>query len=376
VTGTGPQRRNRRLGPAVGGILAVAVLGAAVAVVWFAVAAAPKAADSATAQVTTGTAAVTRGTVTERVQIAGILGYDGSYQVVHQAAPGILTAAAEPGSTVSRGSALYAVANQPVRLLYGTLPAYRDFAAGMADGPDVRQLEENLVTLGVDAGHRIAVDDRFTADTGAAIRRWQAAWGLPARHRTGALSHGQVVFLPGALRVSGLQAVVGAAVGPNTPVLSASSTNRVVTAQITADRQRLVHAGDQALVSLTGVAPFPGAVVRIGRVASAPPAQQGGGSGSGSGPATLPVTISVTLPAGVGDLDQAPAQVAITTETHRDVLMIPVTALLARPGGGYQVRLAAGRYVQVQPALFDGSAGTVEVTGNLTVGQRVEVPVS
>ncbi len=56
--------------------------------------------------------------------------------------------------------------------------------------------------------------------------------------------------------------------------------------------------------------------------------------------------------------------------------MIPVTALLARPGGGYQVRLAAGRYVQVQPALFDGSAGTVEVTGNLTVGQRVEVPVS
>jgi hypothetical protein len=53
---------------------------------------------------------------------------------------------------------------------------------------------------------------------------------------------------------------------------------------------------------------------------------------------------------------------------------VPVTALLARPGGGYQVRLASGGYVPVTPGLFDSTQGTVEVTGDLTVGQQVQVP--
>jgi hypothetical protein len=64
--------------------------------------------------------------------------------------------------------------------------------------------------------------------------------------------------------------------------------------------------------------------------------------------------------------------VAITTATRRDVLLVPVVALLARPGGGYQVRSAAGEYLQVEPGLFDSAAGTVEVTGQLAEGQLVE----
>jgi hypothetical protein len=368
-------RRRRGFGRLVGGVLAVVVLGAAVSAVWFAVAARPKAVDSATVQVTTGTAAVTRGTVTERVQIAGTLGFDGSYPVVHQGPPGVLTAVAEAGATVSRGGSLYAVANQPVRLLFGATPAYRGFAAGMSNGPDVRQLEKNLVALGLDPSRQVTVDDRFTAATAAAIRRWQAAWGLPASQRTGALAQGQVVFGAGALRVGLVQAMRGIAVGPNQPVLSATSTSRVVTAQVTAERQRLVHTGGKVIVSLTGVAPFPGTVTRIGRVAT-DSSSSGGGSGSGSAPATLPVTISVTLPAGAGDLDQAPVQVAITNQTRENVLMVPPTALLARPGGGYQVRLESGSDVQVEPGLFDTTAGTVEVTGNLTVGELVQVPTT
>ena len=375
MSGIGAPRRGRGFRRVVGGVLALAVLGVAVTAVWFAVAARPKAVDSSTVQVSTGTAAVTRGTVTERVQVAGTLGYDGSYPVVHQGVPGVLTAVAEVGSTVSRGGSLYAVANQPVRLLYGATPAYRGFAAGMPNGPDVRQLEENLVALGMDASRQITADERFTAATAAAIRRWQTAWGLPASQRSGTLAQGQVVFAPGALRIGQVQAVAGTAVGPNEPVLSATSTTRVVTAQITAERQRLVHPNDQVIVSMTGIAPLPGTVTRIGRVATEV-SSSGGGSGSGSAPATLPVTIGVTLPAGAGDLDQAPVQVSITTQTHKDVLMVPATALLARPGGGYQVRLESGQDVQVEPGLFDTTAGTVEVTGTLTVGELVQVPTT
>jgi hypothetical protein len=67
--------------------------------------------------------------------------------------------------------------------------------------------------------------------------------------------------------------------------------------------------------------------------------------------------------------------VAITTATHSDVLLVPIAALLARPGGGYQVRLAGGGYAPVPPGLFDDIAGLVEVSGpGLAAGQRVQVP--
>ncbi len=334
---------------------ALAAAGVAVLAVGYGVASRPRAVATGPDRVPTGTAAVTRGTVTERVQVSGVLGYDGSYTVVNQGGSGVLTGAADPGTTVGRGGVLYSVAAQPVRLLFGTVPGYRGFAAGMSDGPDVRELEQNLAALGYPPG---TVDDHFSAATAAAIRRWLG---------TGTLAPGRVVFLPGPLRVAQVQGTLGGAVGPDAPVLTGTSPDRVVTAQLTTDREGLVHAGDRVLVSITGAAPVTGTVLRVGRVATAP---------DHGGPATVPVTIGVTLPAGGPDLDQAPVQVAIATAEHRDVLLVPVTALLARPGGGYQVRLASGDYVPVQPGLFDDSAGTVEVSGALAPGQRVEVPAS
>jgi hypothetical protein len=363
----------RRRGRAAGAAVVAVVLAVAAVGVGYAVTARPRADAGTAPSVQTTVAVVTRGTIIERVQVAGTLGYDGGYPVVHHAAPGILTAAADPGATVSRGGTLYAVDNQPVRLLYGAVPAYRAFASGMTDGPDVAELEANLVALGMDADHAITVDNHFSAATAAAIRRWQAAWGLPAGQRTGALEPGRVVFLPDAVRISELQAALGGTLGPGGPVLTASSTSRVVTAQVTTDRQALVHVGDQVQVTVPGAAPIAGTVIRVGRVATAPPAQ--GSGGPPAGPATIPVTISVQLPPGASDLDQAPAQVAIASARHTGVLLVPVTALLARPGGGYQVRLVDGRFVQVQPGLFDDSLGLVEVSG-LTDGQQVEVPAS
>jgi hypothetical protein len=351
--------------------VAVTLLGLAAAGAGLALAGRPRAAAQPE-RFATATAAVTRGTVTERVQIAGTLGYDGSYPVVHQGAAGVLTTAPEPGDVIGRGSIVYAVANRPVRLLYGTVPAYRDLGAGISDGPDVRQLERNLVALGLDPGRQIRADTRFTRATAASIRRAQARWGVPAGRRNGALALGEVVFLPGALRVGQTRAVVGTAVAANMPVLSATSTRPVVTAQLPVDRRQLVRVRDRVQVSLVGVAPLAGTVIRVGRVATSP--RDADGSSRGPTPSTVPMTIRVTPSAGRTELDQAPVQVAIITRAHRNVLMVPVAALLARSGGGYQVRLASGRFVRVQPGLFDDTAGTVELTGDLTVGDLVEVP--
>jgi peptidoglycan hydrolase-like protein with peptidoglycan-binding domain len=349
-----------------------ALLATAGVVAW-ALARSPSAAPVAGPPVRTTTAPVTRGDVAARVQVAGVLGFDGAYTVVNQLPGGVVTAMRAPGTVVVRGGGLYAVAGVPAVLLYGTTPAYRDFAAGMTDGADVRELEKNLLALGMDPRRAITVDRHFTAATASAIRRWQRARGLPVARRTGRLSLGQVVFLPGAVRAGRARVKAGASVGPGAPMLAATTTARVVRAALTADRQTTVHPGDPVRVTVPGLAePVAGTVRKVGTVATVP--------GQGAGPATVPMVVTVRLPAGAPMLDQAPVQVSVIGARRHDVLLVPVTALLAAASGGYQVAVvdrAGRRLVTVGPGLFDEAAGTVEVTGDgLAEGTRVEVPVS
>jgi hypothetical protein len=258
----------------------------------------------------------------------------------------------------------------------------------MTDGPDVRELNANLVALGMDPDHRITVGDHFSPATTAAIRRWQASWGLPPARRTGILPLGQVAFQPVALRISQVRPTVGTSVGPNTVVLTATSTNQVVTVQLSSDRRATVHEGDAVTVSLATGQRLPGTITSIGPSSAQngsaggnggnPGGNPGGGAATGQpGPITAPITIGLGGPVPGPPDDQTTVQVGITTGTHADVLMVPVTALLARPGSGYQVRLVPGDDVPVQPGLFDEAAGMVEVSGpQLAAGQQVEVPVS
>jgi hypothetical protein len=357
--------------------VAVAVAAPLVAGVAYAARSEPDPSPAPTAAVATGTAEVVRGTLTNRVQIGGVLGYSGSYTVDHPGAPGVLTAATRPGETVGRGGVLYRVADTPVRLLLGTVPVYRDLRSGMSDGPDVHQLERNLVAMGFDPHRRITVDRHFSAATAAAIRRWEASWGRKRYQRTGRLSQGQVVFLPTALRVTQVQARVGAAVEPTTTVLTGTSTNRAVIAELDTAERSNVRVGARVEVSLPDIDPLPGRVAEIGQVATAEEEDEGNGPQQPTDPdaATVPLTITFRPPRGFR-LDEAPVDVEITTGARRDVLLIPIAALLARPGGGYQVRLADGSPVRVEPASFDESTGQVEITGGLTEGQSVEVPAT
>ena len=323
-------------------------------------------------EVVTGTAAVTRGSVAERTQYTGTLGFAGSYPVAALGEPGVLTAVAPAGSTVGRGGVLYRVADQPTRLLFGTVPAYRDLRSGVSAGPDVKELERNLVALGMDPDHAMTVDDTFTAATAAAVRRWQAAWGLPVGRRTGRLPLGSVVFEPGALRVDQVRAAPGTSAGPGTTILTGTSTRPVVTCEVPVAERATVAAGDRVEITVTGLpGTSTGTVSSVARTATAPSQSDGR-----QGAATVTVTIRVTLPQAARGLDQAPTGVYLTTASRTGVLLVPILALLPRSGGGYQVRLASGGFVPVTPGLFDDVTGTVEVDGNLTPGQLVEVPAS
>jgi peptidoglycan hydrolase-like protein with peptidoglycan-binding domain len=275
------------------------------------------------------------------------------------------------GAIVRRNGVLYEISGEPVVLLYGPVAPWRAFVPRMTRGRDVAELNRSLRALGFGASLR---GDAYTASTIDAVKRFQAAHGLP---ETGALLLGSVVFAPGAVRVTAVTPTVGATVQPG-PVLTTTSTDRTVTIALAAGQQSEVAVGDPVSITLPDNSTTPGRVTYVGTVATTPPSSyQGGGNGPSS--PTIAVDVTPAHPAATGRLDQAPVSVSITTGHVRDALVVPVNALLALASGGYAVEVVGAGGVHhlagVDPGLFDDANGYVQVTGRgLGVGQRVVVP--
>ena len=94
------------------------------------------------------TARVVRTDLVNTIQVGGSLAYAGSFTVVDQLQGTAYTALPPPGQVVRRGQRLYEVDGHPVILFYGARPAWRDLSSGVAGGPDVAQLDANLIALG------------------------------------------------------------------------------------------------------------------------------------------------------------------------------------------------------------------------------------
>jgi multidrug efflux pump subunit AcrA (membrane-fusion protein) len=239
----------------------------------------------------------------------------------------------------------------------------------MTDGPDVAEAEQNLVDLGYAAAAELTVDDHFTSATATAIRRWQSALGVP---QTGGIALGTVVFLATPARVAEVAAALGAPLQPGSPIMSVTSTARIVTVHLDVTRVGALRVGDPVTIAVAaGGTPLDGHVTDVG----APVSPSEGGA------AQAPVSIGLDAPdAAAGIPDSAPVQVTITTARRDNVLVVPIDALLAAPGGGYQVVLVDddGRHqIRVTTGLFDETGGRVEVTGDgVVAGALVEVPAT
>jgi hypothetical protein len=313
----------------------------------------------------TSTAVVARRSLTSQDEVDGTLGRAGSCTVVN-GAPGTFTALPAAGQVVREGQVLYQVNGSPVLLLYGTVPAWRALAAGVT-GPDVTELNADLVQLGYASAALLGPRsgwDYFSAETGYALGLLQSRLG--ASGPDGSLPLGAAVFLPGAVLVTGLGpgVVAGGPAMPGSVVLTGTSLTPVVTVDLGAGQQTEVSDGDQVSVTLPDGVITPGVVSSVGAVASGP-----GG--------TVAVLVALKDPAAAGQLDQAPVQVTLTTGAVRNVLVVPVDALLAQPAGyAVEVTGPAGHHlVAVSVGLFDDAAGLVQVTGSgLAAGQRVVVP--
>src|SRR6516225_1698638 len=352
--------------------LGVVVVVAAGAAAWqagaFSSAATSAAAPGAAAP---ATALVTRQDLSATTPVTATLGYAGSYMVTGRGA-GTLTWLPSPGRVIRQGQALYRTGNgSPVALLYGSVPDWRALGEGVT-GQDVSQLNHDLVTLGyTDRANIVALGwDYYSWETAYGVQQVEEHLGVS--YPSGALTLGQVVFEPEALRVTHVTGSLG---GPASgPVLAATSNRHVVTIQLDVSGPSQVKAGDAVTVTLPDGTTTPGVVSSVGAVATITSSQQGPTT-------TIPVRVTLTDPRAERTLDQAPVTVNITTASSGGpVLAVPVTALMAQASGGYRVEVVSPgntrRWVPATPGIFDDVNGLVQVTGNLTPGERVVVASS
>jgi hypothetical protein len=318
----------------------------------------------------TSTALVVRRSLASQTNVDATLGDRGSYTVIGQAT-GTYTRLPALGAVIRQGQVLYRVDDSPVVLLYGRVPAFRDLSEGVS-GSDVRQLNTDLVRLGYLSAASLGPRSGWNYDSSETASGWERlAAHLGVTDTTGTVTLGQVVFLPGPVKVSalGTGVVPGSPAQPGGGVLTGTSTTPQVTINLDASMQSEVTVGDPVTVTLPDGTVTGGVVTSVGEIAMT----------NAVGDTTVAVEVALTHPAVAGHLDQAPVTVSITTGKVANALVVPVDALLAQPGGGYAVEevTAAGAHhlVKVSLGLFDDAAGLVQVSGpGLAPGQRVVVP--
>jgi hypothetical protein len=303
------------------------------------------------------TALVEQGTLTGTTTRAGTLSrLDGP--TIVGSAPGTITSLPEVGDALGARSELYRVDDEPVTAFEGALPQWRAFEQGMAKGPDVQQVEENLKAWGYFTG---TPDDTFDRRTSGAVSAWQKATG---QERTGSIAQGALQFVTGSFTVSTLTAAVGDTSGGG-DLYDTKRDDKIVSVDLPVGSP-LAAVDGVVSVALPGHGSVPGRVSDVGAATA----------DETTGKTTVPVTVSLDDPAAAGDLTDASVQVDFVSEVKEDVLHVPVLALGAAVDDGFVVEVLQAdgttTAVPVEAGLFAGDR--VEVTGDVQAGDEVVVP--
>lgn len=293
---------------------------------------------------------VRRTDLVDQIAVDGKLGH-GTPTPVTGRKSGTLTWLPPPGQVVDRGQPLYAVDAVGVPVLFGGVPPYRELGMGVPDGPDVAQLQENLIALGYLKGK---ASSKFTAAVEAAVKRWQKA-----RHvdQSGRSQPGDVVVLAGPVRVAAVSARLGAPAEGD--LLTVTGTDRLVTADLDETERPYATVGLKVRVRLADGRSVPGTVRET--------TDKAGEKASG-------LTITVALDDPGSAPDAGAVTVTLPGERRTDVLVVGVRALLALRDGGYAVEAVTenGSRQQVPVRLGMFANGLVEISGTgLRAGMKV-----
>ncbi|MCX4846818.1 peptidoglycan-binding domain-containing protein [Streptomyces sp. NBC_00893] len=315
------------------------------------------------------TATVVRTDLVRSTTVDGRLDFS-QRRTVKSAVEGTVTVAAPEGRTVAMGQALYELNDKPVTLLYGPVPMFREMKAGDR-GSDVLQLERNLRDLGY--GSQLYVDTRYDEGTEAAVKQWQKSLN---RETTGRVGRGDVVFQPGRVKVVSADATLADQVGPDEPVLTIASTRPVVRAELEQTDGALTSKGTKVEVTL------PSGKTAAGRVAGTvrPETAASGADASAEDGIVVEVVLDGGANAASGEDTRKPASVKFVSEAHKDVLAVPVEAVVALRGenGGYGLQVVRGtttEMIRVETGMT--ADGQIEVSGpDLREGLKVGVAAS
>jgi peptidoglycan hydrolase-like protein with peptidoglycan-binding domain len=310
-------------------------------------------ADAAGETTSPATATVQRTDLAETLTESGQLGYGDPLDLA-SGLTGTATWLPAVGTVIENGEPVYRLDADPVLRLDGKVPAWRDLGPDVTSGRDVLQLERALTDLGYTDDLDLAVDGDWTWVTTLAVERWQRDHGLDD---DGGLPLGRVVFTDGDVRVASVAVEEGTPVQPGTVVLQAGATQRTVTVSVDPTQQRL------APVHKAVELEFPDGTTARGRIREVEHLEA-----SETTDESLAVTIDVVGPPAkrkdVGQqLDGTSVRVGFSHTLAKDVLAVPVTALVALVDGGYGVEKVAD----------DGSTAYVAVTTGSFSDTLVEV---
>jgi len=355
-----PRRGGRRIGT----VAVIVIVLAALVIAYLGWA--PSGDKKPAAAAAVSTVLVTTGSMVSEIRVPGTVQYAMKEPVV-SGLSGVVTELPAPGTTIRIGGVAYRVDTRPVTVLSGAIPAWRDFASGMADGEDIRQLEQNLRTLGFFSNDP---DTRFTWDTTVAVRAWQTSLGL---ERTGAVDRSTILFTDQDLRVDAVDSRVGAQVGAGSPLYQATSLHLVVELNVTSSDREVAVVGSPVTVTLPTGATTAGVVETV-----AAPVSKPGTDGTGSS-IVVPVRISVADQVVVADLVVAGVSVGFAGTVTDDVLTVPVEALVPISDTRFAVELprktAETERTLVPVTVGAFASGIVEISGDRIVdGLAVVVP--
>ncbi len=314
----------------------------------------------------TETAAVQRTDLTESLTETGQLGY-GDPLDQPAGLTGTVTWLPTVGGAIKNGEPLYRLDADPVLRLDGKVPAWRDLGSDVTSGRDVLQLERALTDLGYTDDLDMEVDGDWTWVTTIAVERWQRDHGLDD---DGDLPLGRVVFTDGDVRVASVPVEDGTPVQPGTVVLQVGATQRTVTVSVDPTQQRLAPVHKAVELELPDGSTARGRIRQVEHVEATEQTDE-----------SLDVTIDVVGPEAKRkdvdeQLDGTSVQVGFAHTIAKDVLAVPVTALVALVDGGYGVEKvgadAERSYVAVTTGSF--SETLVEVDSpDLAEGDEVVV---
>ena len=228
--------------------------------------------------------------------------------------------------------------------------AHAVMSARASDDADVSQLAANLAELG------------YEGSLPEQVRQWQKAAGLPV---TGIVGPDQIVVAAGPVHIAAHSAGVGEILSANASergaLLDYSSTQKLVTVPLSVGDYALAAVGRPVSLTLPDDTVVEGTISELGSVVT---------------DGAITVTIAIADQAALGGLEVASVDAEFVSEGRDDVLSVPITALLARPEGGFAVELVAegtSTLVPVDTGLF--AAGRVEISAEaIAEGMLVGVP--